>query len=708
MSSDHLSAYLMNRDLIARLDDTTLLSKQEEIISFFGGFRETLRLCMKQMNTLDLIQQRRLSSLLNTFKKEQDKNNESDTTNDAPLSLLNLHDIAISMVFTYLKTAEHASLQRACRSLTVIGRKRESYLIVIDADKPINIHIGDRLCVEHKLASLNILDKLQSDNEEKVEHAVRAVLRLNNELDSNLDQLIHSGIISLFLQVCLSGESRPKPYQLELMAFISRYVLNFDNVQSAMRFGLLSFCKRMLQNKSGVKSAMCILFFMAGGLETPGLVLNRAKFFPLIASNLANITACTGTTMTYFELVHVFGVLNVLLSSERFHWHETINRPGLEYVSGHGLRQMAELFLVSEHPHRSLRSKEIVMHEIIELYVLLRERGFETQFDIHALLQQCSDQDLDRAVGTLLDGQRIHLLLDPDISALVQECEPEQCFEMYLRCMRQLPASPKRGPCLKQIRSRVCEGDADDIDALSIFAWARCDQPETWDLYLFVEFLTFLRDHLKNLASASSGKRAFQRQCSRYFEECLFGNEHFEDFILDALKCNKPLAINALRKMMMVFEESVHFVMDDRFGIYADVIKSSFLQPDLPAMRLCLVLCWANQDLRDDYMLKLIRRGVVYALQYYAHRHKKHKRHTKIVGYAVDMIAYLADEHGDAVMSQISFPKSKLMLQRKQEDKPRVLISESNVNHPSSVDEDEETSSSSSDSDDSDSDSNAA
>ena len=171
MASDQLSAWLTNRALIDQLTDATLLSKQDEIISFFRGFRDVIALCLRHKNTLEL---RRCSVLLNAFKKEQtekatqSKNVHGEQADSATMltdveprpaaPFLDLYDTAISMIFTHLDQHEHCGLQRACRLMTISGRKKTSYRIKLDDHS--HICFGHHLEMEHKLAS--ILDKLQS------------------------------------------------------------------------------------------------------------------------------------------------------------------------------------------------------------------------------------------------------------------------------------------------------------------------------------------------------------------------------------------------------------------------------------------------------------------------------------------------------------------------------------------------------------------
>ena len=325
MASDQLSAWLTNLELLNQLTDATLLSKRDEIVSFFGGFRKMIALCLRDQNTLDLLQQRQLFPLFDSFKNKQiEKSNQlqaksEDVDSDTTLAatepnqtapFLNMHDIAISVIFTHLNQRDHFSLQLLCRRLTIIGRNRASYRI-----SPNNLK------VEHQLA--NIMDKLQSDDKQKVKRGVQdLVVRLR---DADNTKIIRAGILPLLFRLCVSGDSPPKPHQISLMKFFARdnMLLLACNTQLAMRYGTIAFCKQMLTKGACVGDAVSIIGAMYHSCKSNAVALNRAGIFPLIVRHLS-------VELEKHQLDSIFMLLESLLCSPSFDSHLSDNQKALQ------------------------------------------------------------------------------------------------------------------------------------------------------------------------------------------------------------------------------------------------------------------------------------------------------------------------------------------------------------------------------------------
>eukprot|EP01084_Bolivina_argentea_P209282 356520_1 len=123
MSGDQFSLWLLNRDLFDHLTEETLQSRQNTIISSFGGFRAMFLLCMSHHHNLDLLQHRKLHKLLNSITSQQNHksclqplNNTNITeslpavtttnVNPDPLSMHDVHDVCVSIVFTFLSKSD--------------------------------------------------------------------------------------------------------------------------------------------------------------------------------------------------------------------------------------------------------------------------------------------------------------------------------------------------------------------------------------------------------------------------------------------------------------------------------------------------------------------------------------------------------------------------------------------------------------------------
>eukprot|EP01084_Bolivina_argentea_P077467 140505_1 len=135
MSCDQFALWLDNRDMIDELYDDTLIYNKQKIMQLFGGLREIIKLILQSSSMLNLLKHYRLFKMLTLFKTEQQKhhkitnwfhsNNEHKSIQNN-ISLCNLQTLCISSIYTFLNTNDHFSLQKTCKRLTIIGRKRES------------------------------------------------------------------------------------------------------------------------------------------------------------------------------------------------------------------------------------------------------------------------------------------------------------------------------------------------------------------------------------------------------------------------------------------------------------------------------------------------------------------------------------------------------------------------------------------------------
>eukprot|EP01084_Bolivina_argentea_P041182 75996_1 len=199
MSYDQFGLWLNNRNLLNKLNDSTLISKQNEIISFFGGFREIINLCMKNAFTIDLRKHQQLFILINKFKEEQNKQLLQTSLQNKIIkrnksSLLHASDIGISIIFTFLNEYDHISLQNTCATLTIIGRRKESC-----SPLPLHSKLIKRFEFQHKLSY--IMNRIKSNHYNDWEKAIDMFDNCHISCYS-FEALCHSGLIPVFMSLC--------------------------------------------------------------------------------------------------------------------------------------------------------------------------------------------------------------------------------------------------------------------------------------------------------------------------------------------------------------------------------------------------------------------------------------------------------------------------------------------------------------------------
>eukprot|EP01084_Bolivina_argentea_P137566 242287_1 len=263
MSSDQFALWLENRQLFKQLTNDTLESKQNEIISFFGGFRSMINLCLSHQFSIDLPTHQQLFILLNDFANQQNSENTNicaksiTTTNKSNLLTL-LSDISISSIFTFLNQNDHISFQKVCKTLTVIGRRKESFNIT-------NVQHNKFICMhqfQHKLPY--VINWIASDNPHDWNKAINATKNILPINKNYINVLCHSGIIPSFLTLVRKCMINHMDIAANILSLLFHNLLNAQTMNTLIKNDIFKLLKDIISNCNGelIKQSLLILRYM--------------------------------------------------------------------------------------------------------------------------------------------------------------------------------------------------------------------------------------------------------------------------------------------------------------------------------------------------------------------------------------------------------------------------------------------------------------
>eukprot|EP01084_Bolivina_argentea_P137567 242289_1 len=262
MSSDQFALWLENRQLFKQLTNDTLESKQNEIISFFGGFRSMINLCLSHQFSIDLPTHQQLFILLNDFANQQNSENTNicaksiTTTNKSNLLTL-LSDISISSIFTFLNQNDHISFQKVCKTLTVIGRRKQS--LNDQHETFIRMHQ-----FQHKLPY--VIHCINSDSVNDWKKAINVAIDiLPTDTNSTLTKVIcHSGIISSFLTLVGKCMINHIHIAVDILYLLFHNLLKAQTMNTFIKHDIFKLLKDIISNCNGelIKQSLLILRYM--------------------------------------------------------------------------------------------------------------------------------------------------------------------------------------------------------------------------------------------------------------------------------------------------------------------------------------------------------------------------------------------------------------------------------------------------------------
>ena len=337
--------------LIEGMDDALLRIHTQQLIHFFGGMQQMLVLCLKDRSNLNLIQNQELFKLLHSFKQSEreespdiiimSQENESPSSCPAaPVPFLGLHDICISHIFRFLDQRSHFRLQAVSRLLTIIGRKRDSFL-TDPANHTQYLHFGNHLSLVHNLSY--ILEQTASDDIQHVNHWRKGIDRLNvvglNRME-DVSVVIGAGIPLMLmdkLRHCIHHNTDAVHINdhsdlcLRILNIINNLLSYKQCQEHLITNGLLTILMHgILGNLSN--GLDCIIEVAMESLQklvvhrpsTVGVITGELHGFPSLVRNL---TKCT------FSIESALSVMEHILKSPYFDWNSTSNIPALRDLS---------------------------------------------------------------------------------------------------------------------------------------------------------------------------------------------------------------------------------------------------------------------------------------------------------------------------------------------------------------------------------------
>ena len=211
-------------------------------------------------------------------------------------------------------------------------------------------------------------------------------------------------------------------------------------------------------------------------------------------------------------------------------------------MCGADFHHLVEMFATSDETQDSRWRPKLTVCRIINIFtqllvfeqrVTLKPLWLHPNELVLALLEKSNADEDEEHVGHIasaLISIQPDMLLDRAVRAFVLDtCDLEHCFEMYLKSMSHLPATEERRRCLREIREHLFEYEPEDIYD-SIFSWAESSPGKHWDIDLFDEFLSFI-DALWKDRSSKSEFAAFSAQSARYGRQYLT-TVRFQQFML--------------------------------------------------------------------------------------------------------------------------------------------------------------------------------
>eukprot|EP01084_Bolivina_argentea_P137564 242285_1 len=447
MSSDQFALWLENRQLFKQLTNDTLESKQNEIISFFGGFRSMINLCLSHQFSIDLPTHQQLFILLNDFANQQNSENTNicaksiTTTNKSNLLTL-LSDISISSIFTFLNQNDHISFQKVCKTLTVIGRRKESI-----NDK--NNFISHALEFPHKLSF--ITNCIQSENPTHWRKSIivtKQVIPVNDM--KNVDIIRYSGIIQSFLTLCKKSMTTNPKISIDILDLLLNNLLNTDTMNIFIKYNFFSLLKDTISNYNGqlIEQSLLILLYLQDiyKLNSIQIVLNNMDFVSVLVNNIRKFNH-----RNYEDIILL--VIGNLICHSSFDCDKNVNI--ISKLVNIELFECIKIYvqIAKEWETDQQENKnEIWTHnnEIVNLYQKINQK-YEVEFNIYDsekmslilfLLKHTKIQSINCIIDKWLNIDNI-LLLDKNIlHFIIRKFGKLKCFKEYLKLLIHINEFP--------------------------------------------------------------------------------------------------------------------------------------------------------------------------------------------------------------------------------------------------------------------------
>eukprot|EP01084_Bolivina_argentea_P104386 186917_1 len=197
-SFDPFGIWLSNINLLNSMNDEAIQSNILKIVAALGGVVNMIKICLANQDNMNLTQQRQLFNCLSDVK-ETSKKIQIDAS---PSNLVSINDISISSIFTFLNKKDHFNLQKTSIKLSIVGRKRESF--VIDPVTRNYVNFGHHLELVHKLP--NCMQLISSNNITQQQKAINTINMLSHGRNraKKISIIEKSGFIGHLAIICKS------------------------------------------------------------------------------------------------------------------------------------------------------------------------------------------------------------------------------------------------------------------------------------------------------------------------------------------------------------------------------------------------------------------------------------------------------------------------------------------------------------------------
>eukprot|EP01084_Bolivina_argentea_P167484 290670_1 len=686
MSTDQFGLWLNNRKLFNQLNGDTLKAKQCEIISFFGGFRELINLCMKYQFNIHLPKHQKLFKLLVSFKHQQEQKlyeqNKANKTieiienNSKPFVLLDLHDICISNIFTYLQQSEHFSLQKSCKSLTIIGRKKESFRI-----NPIDhcyIDFGNYLEIEHK--SAYIITNFESDNFNHWNKALDMLKTVDVGNKSQRIKFIHSGIIPILLNLCTETNSNLCTETNAMFHYIYHaYIMN-SNVfgNTFIKHGILQIIKRFIINITDV-TAMClyILNKLISENHSRAILLNEMNFFPLLINYL--------TVCDYDQIEELLKTIFYILSATNFDWKNNNNIFVLKDMINNILFECMEririyiikISIISDDYTWTTNNFIVKIFDIIN-----RNTDIQIKFDrndtnkmslILFLLKRTEENKIVNVIKQWLHMD-VKLLFDDEICDFIMNNVNTECMVDIYFC---LLSNIKQNEAILQIhmfeRIREClfsmyeESNVESImihyaSTLMTILETHEKNDEIWhNIGVVYELFNYCDQlHLELETTKKENNLLVEipilKRVEKIYIEYLCNNDKLLKILDKGLISNDVnKVIQCISIKLSMCNDVIWFVSKDNYKIFKQVIKACYSSTNIIPMKCCLKISkYFETCYRFEFILLLVKYDIIYAFQDFISYFKDKIKYSNVLCQVIDALNNYVTNGGGIVKKQLN------------------------------------------------------
>eukprot|EP01084_Bolivina_argentea_P167483 290668_1 len=695
MSTDQFGLWLNNSRLFNQLNDDTLKSKQCEIISFFGGFREVINLCMKHQFNINLLKHQKLFQLLISFKTEQEnklyEQNQLNTeliteetieikeSESKPLILLDLHDICISNIFTYLQQSEHFSLQKSCKSLTIIGRKKESFRI-----NPIDhsyIDFGNYLQIEHKLSY--IITHFQSNNIKHWDKAYNVFKTLSwTNKDSSKIKLINSGIIQTLFSLCNITNANNK--NTNICQRILEHLFEIDSIPSRNAFikhGIFKIIKTFIRDIEDNEDLIDICFDILNDFirenSSRAILLNGINFFPILVENL---------DWFYERIDENLTTLYHILSAANFDWEKHDNILVLENMVNNLLYDWMDsiraVFIQFE-DEEDYESIPKISNSIVKIFDIINmNTNIQIKFQLNDsnlmslilfLLKRTEENKIVNVIKQWLHMD-VKLLFDDEICDFIMNNVNTECMVDIYFC---LLSNIKQNEAILQIhmfeRIREClfsmyeESNVESImihyaSTLMTILETHEKNDEIWhNIGVVYELFNYCDQlHLELETTKKENNLLVEipilKRVEKIYIEYLCNNDKLLKILDKGLISNDVnKVIQCISIKLSMCNDVIWFVSKDNYKIFKQVIKACYSSTNIIPMKCCLKISkYFETCYRFEFILLLVKYDIIYAFQDFISYFKDKIKYSNVLCQVIDALNNYVTNGGGIVKKQLN------------------------------------------------------